>query len=1176
MVNLRNIKATTFNLIGYTKSQAQQTLRANYKTGHEFNTADDLITFLESKKKVNKMNKKEYTQFIRRRQLALTRLGVSTRKKIAEQKKTIKKIKQEKEKLTSDKYYSIRLKLYKYHGIYAPTGREKKDGTFGKIPEHIAIKGKNKTQYFVLVRYILDNIPEKYIRNLEINKPYFITQEVRDFISALTRYSDGFAQLWANIGFYVRLIKITYKRPIPYIVANAYELLREPNYLTNSMINHPFISYDYNKKADTFDKVLSTKYTDYILKNGKPNSCGYEVIINVYKDSFDKHYEETKLTYETLFKNFYPGKQYDESTTDWGLSIMDILPFFKKYRLSLVVFGASHKIIFEYHPEQDGKKPNKDIKPATLYLLQKNSHFYHLNKDINVLSKLKCIRDEEKLTVSDKFRIPKKNDEECDKFIDDINQLFDIDFTKFKKINVYYRDSLQDLLITLLEKYKYEPSVGTTSGQITYIGLTISDCFISIRDDGTYDMERKPQLEDLEDLRLYRKYDKLLFESVINKDNKSVYNKHFIDTLLKYKRTAFVGKLQGCMYEVNPGIDYQKAYPSNLMDIPNFPVMNSFDDFEKYDHSELEDCTMYFVRYTGKNKTAYDITYFDSKYVIVYGYTLKEIEKCKYKILYMAKPSKLRPNNTKAIIKELFDSDLDIMNKKILMNSVIGYTAKSINHKEKSRLFKSDQEAYQYSKDNKAERVAITDDYICTIQRAKKQLTEGFYPIQLFVYDIMRMKIYKLCKQLTEKGITPIAVKTDCVYVDTNTDYKSFKVNKKGSTFEDIGTLRLDEDGEIPKKYKNFVENEILKFPLYSSQKTIELKDEYDEHEIANTILKYKRLIILADVPGAGKTQACKIFSKINHKKTLFVTPTNNLALSLKKDGFDSITLCSFLGIRFADAIETGNNKVNIDAYDCIVFDEIYNYSTFYLQCISNFMESHSELHFLATGDPHQNPPIETLNMKNPKKYYQKIVNKLFSCKLILKVNKRLANEKDKETLLSIRHKVLETNKPLEEIAQEHFKIIRKLKYAKGMGVCYTNSSVDEYNKYIQSQQDYGDALYIEYNDMKFYKGYDMLCRKYHKEQNIRLNVNYIYTLIDFDDKTMTLQDIYTNEQYKISRDLIYKFRLTFAKTCHSAQGETLEGDITICDVNFKHVNREWFWTAITRVTNFNNILILI
>ena len=49
-------------------------------------------------------------------------------------------------------------------------------------------------------------------------------------------------------------------------------------------------------------------------------------------------------------------------------------------------------------------------------------------------------------------------------------------------------------------------------------------------------------------------------------------------------------------------------------------------------------------------------------------------------------------------------------------------------------------------------------------------------------------------------------------------------------------------------------------------------------------------------------------------------------------------------------------------------------------------------------------------------------------------------------------------------------------------------------------------------------------------------------------------------------------FIFSYCGTCHSLQGSSIDKPITIFEWNFKHVSRNWLYTAVTRATHLKNV----
>ena len=65
-------------------------------------------------------------------------------------------------------------------------------------------------------------------------------------------------------------------------------------------------------------------------------------------------------------------------------------------------------------------------------------------------------------------------------------------------------------------------------------------------------------------------------------------------------------------------------------------------------------------------------------------------------------------------------------------------------------------------------------------------------------------------------------------------------------------------------------------------------------------------------------------------------------------------------------------------------------------------------------------------------------------------------------------------------------------------------------------------------------------------------------------------KDRYTTDIYTLDNN----FRYDYCATCHSAQGASIKGKITIHEWEKSYlVSREWIWCALTRSTDFNDVL---
>ena len=102
-----------------------------------------------------------------------------------------------------------------------------------------------------------------------------------------------------------------------------------------------------------------------------------------------------------------------------------------------------------------------------------------------------------------------------------------------------------------------------------------------------------------------------------------------------------------------------------------------------------------------------------------------------------------------------------------------------------------------------------------------------------------------------------------------------------------------------------------------------------------------------------------------------------------------------------------------------------------------------------------------------------------------------------------------------------------------------------------------------------------LICRVYKKFGNKRFNVNYRFRIVSISSNTVILENVKSKEQHITDMLTLDKqFRYDYCNTCRSAHGASINGKIILHEWNKKHlVTREWIWCALTRSTDFNDVL---
>ena len=101
--------------------------------------------------------------------------------------------------------------------------------------------------------------------------------------------------------------------------------------------------------------------------------------------------------------------------------------------------------------------------------------------------------------------------------------------------------------------------------------------------------------------------------------------------------------------------------------------------------------------------------------------------------------------------------------------------------------------------------------------------------------------------------------------------------------------------------------------------------------------------------------------------------------------------------------------------------------------------------------------------------------------------------------------------------------------------------------------------------------GETLICRKYKKVGSTKFNVNYRFNIVNISAlENIKSKDRYNTDFYTLDNH----FRYDYCATCHSAQGASIKGKIIIHEWEKSYlVSREWIWCALTRSTDFNDVL---
>ena len=931
--------------------------------------------------------------------------------------------------------------------------------------------------------------------------------------------------------------------------------------LSHKMIQHS-VEMRYKHKFNPYKSA-------YVKENKREGSCWLNVILDVYKKSFDDYFITKKLDYDTLAKHINENKPAKSENN--GYSFNEVVEFFKKFKLGLCLLDIYGNIRQEYEPE----KYNSNIQPKILYVIFHCGHIYHINHTLQQFCHIK----EKKEKFNNECPKPSQNyflrieDEKNIKVIL-ANSKKDIDNIMFNdsydgKIYILYNDNN---LFKLWEEYfnegiKFDVNMKNDKLLFTRISLIninvntkpTKHLFISILDEDDVDYHKTFETQEI-----YNNYMATLANvknNCISRNYISNYSNDVKDMIRFYTRAGLVGSFEnddiftGQKKDVME-LDFNKYYTSILYDLPFIPVVNSFDHFQDYLNDEIIDNNIYFVK-----KEILDNNYPFHHHNLCYGINIKGVQNIKI-ISYLSTVQK--SHNFKEIIANVWnDEKLTETMKKDIFNHLIGNFNKKDNKICKNQIFKKENEVRDLIK-NLGGKMLRYNKYFIHSMESSNELINGFSLISLLIYDTSHKKLFDLKTKVESYGLAVYSCNTDCLNVhydfelleEFKNDNKELFTYTNKSHFDALGKLKCKEKGEyvIPRQIDKINEENIYNSIKYINKiNNINIVDEFNTLSIIDKLVP--NTIIKALSGGCGKST---IFKNID--KTLFVVPYNNLLQNLQNEGYNAITVDKLLGINF-EREDSKGILYDVSDYDNIVFDEICLNDISKLEKIKYYMSKSKKI-FYATGDEYQNKPV---GLNFDKKYYNNCIYQIFPNLIVLKYNKR-CDESDREqmNLLCVDLRKMTSITDISYIIDK-YNIKKTTEILTNENQCYYNKTCSVVNdityKRIHPKNKYYVGLIVFGNGTKLLG-----------KQRIYSNCSYKITKIN---ENIELEDNYGVYivNYQQMEEL---FRLPYARTGHSYQGIKINQPFTIFDIGKYGANCEWIYTAITRACRISDINIYV
>lgn len=530
-----------------------------------------------------------------------------------------------------------------------------------------------------------------------------------------------------------------------------------------------------------------------------------------------------------------------------------------------------------------------------------------------------------------------------------------------------------------------------------------------------------------------------------------------------------------------------REYTSDFLSHQEMPKFSVFDEFLPYEpEGELADASLYLVRATSEARDEY----LHEGVRLVNGRNLREyvraVNQVPFQIVSVCHPKMtVETGSVRAMVAAIEeDNRLTEQGHKTIPNRLWGKLGRTDKKNSDCQVFTDEQEArhrfeelggrrdlvkmegaWMYTDQDKTHRVHIgtlrTQAGLLYVVTEKKQrkYQSGFRPWNHIIKDTAHLQLAKRSKLFRELGFLVTGYKTDEIWLAAP---RGMQAEFPPSTFSSPAAGFFKNLGKVkPLSRMNVVKVQLaglLAPDRFDSPAAIELalagaamhlqprarmavktfseEEEDGKGKHVRTLVSYinvqlrihKRFLILADLPGSGKTHLSKKFitynpsikkaadaetTGIRFPTALFVCPSKKQAEELTRDGWRADTVCKFFGHMVDNTKVSAYSDAAIRQLQIVVFEEIYMYNTEMRQSVYRFMRRYPDIWVLANGDPLQLHPIEThmkLSKAEQKRFRQANIEAMFPEALCLQTNKSMKSAEDRHWLAVIKQMLFPTD----------------------------------------------------------------------------------------------------------------------------------------------------------------------
>lgn len=968
-----------------------------------------------------------------------------------------------------------------------------------------------------------------------------------------------------------------------------------------------------NEKTDA-EKPFVPMFADDTESCSLPKGCWYFILIKTYKTCFDKFfgrslYHKKVLCVEWLWKFFHKEQPLPTDLWDadaWKLNWEQACTFFQYIRVKAVLYNFKGDIVETFEPE---KTVNTDMSPEIFRCIFANHH-------VDVVTDLKHINRvyQGKFEVAKKFQqkydpavdysqkraelkyawVQKRKEETQTIILDQLDDIFAFvdrkqDAPSKEKWDIITNLDLKSVFVFFL-KYNYQCNIYMKGA--SFSALTIKHVYN--RDFRITNLFNKScgaiYVESVEQANGFQKY--LLEGQRITQHiaHESQNNEQFISFFEKYRMGGLNGHFDqqpfdGCPSEEDlvdfqyQSLDFNRMYTSILRDMKMFPVFDVDCYFEDYDGSPVDEYTQYWVERLGE-----EFVYPFHRRCLCYGMNLKGVSNIR--ILKMRRPIRLVENSSGSFLETLYSQKIlpDDM-KKAIPNVLCGQLIQK-NYVQHSAYFTRDRNEISYIQS------MVGGSYLTLYEgdqvfgyvihkHLEQPLLNGFTNIGYLLLDLSYKKMHSLLEDMRSCGLKPYGIQTDAVYFTGNFDdfshsfphYFDYPCRTK---FEAIGKLKY----EVSKEgmyFSAFVPNT---HDTITIQDPVRVKtligNEYDTEEFKQLILSHPRFLLQGH-GGMGKTEA--FIRALRELPFKFVVLVKTVGLQIQKieehPDLNCMTADSFFRLNPKRQLPAGSPRV--EDYQVVLFDDWLLYDKRLLRCMHLLMNNprYSHIKFLGTADHCQiDFQLQDCNyfIGNELEKLDLLPQRLFQNYAVLKVNKRLSDERQKDVFGQIVHATKTSDYSLlETIMERECNVIRSFKDIPSdlrHVIVSENKDVEKINRYIfQLDHPDEDMFSVGHTIMAketiFQKGEEILFRKHERT-----------TILRCDKKTVTLSSRVGDVTFPSS--FLEKFIYPYSSTCHSWQGQTNHGKVLIVGWNQDWITTRWIGTALGRVSNLKNAYVFL